>query len=285
MKKFLRGILTIWLTLLLIILGIVLNFKSILINTTDTYIKKEISNNLVATMKEYAGEEINEEVIKNIRTKIESNTSLQQIMNTYYDKIINSISGDSVERIDVSSDLKNIMEEGEEILKEYGIMITEEEKNELFAMVSNEEVNTLINDSITELKNDMSAQAQEMIRIYKFLTSTSFKITLIGLIIVSLVLIALLKKSYYRWLTNFGASSLITGLGFSILLPYFVKVAEKELASTELVINTSSLVNYGYVLIGLGILSYILYFVFAKLNKKQKESQPPKPITEQESIS
>ena len=56
MKKFLRGLLTIALTFLLIALGIVLSFKTMLINTADQMIKREMTHQFINTMQEQNSE-------------------------------------------------------------------------------------------------------------------------------------------------------------------------------------------------------------------------------------
>lgn len=48
MKSFLRGVLTIWMTLLFMILGISLSLKGILLDTADVIIK----SNIVEVMEE-----------------------------------------------------------------------------------------------------------------------------------------------------------------------------------------------------------------------------------------
>ena len=174
MKKFLRGILSIWIVLLLFVLGFVLSFKSIVIDTTDTLIKKEITNNLTATLKEYSENEMSEEAIDKIQDAIENNKSLQNLMESYYDKMIEILSENTNETIDITKDLKSIIDEGEEILKDYGITITEDEKEELLKAVAEEDVNTLVNDSIKELKETMPKEARNVLEIYKFLTSNNF---------------------------------------------------------------------------------------------------------------
>lgn len=270
MKGFLRGLLTIWITILLIIFGLVLSIKSILIDTADTMIKKEISNNIVSEIKNYENEEISEEVITQIKDTIENNKEIKKIIDTYFDKALDILVNDSTEKIDVSNDLNILIDEGEKILNDNGITITEEEKKELLSMVSTDEVNNLVNNTIVEVKENLTSETKTILDTYKFLTSNTFKLILVSLIIISLLLIALLKRSYYKWLSNFGSSSIVAGLIVGVLLPFLISTILSSIKTEEIVISTSSLNTYGYILIAIGMLSIILNIVISKILSKDK---------------
>lgn len=270
MKGFLRGLLTIWITILLIIFGLVLSIKSILIDTADTMIKKEISNNIVSEIKNYENEEISEEVITEVKDTIENNKEIKKIIDTYFDKALDILVNDSAEKIDVSNDLNILIDEGEKILNDNGITITEEEKKELLSMVSTDEVNNLVNNTIVEVKENLTSETKIVLDTYKFLTSNTFKLILVSLIIISLLLIALLKRSYYKWLSNFGSSSIVAGLIVGALLPFSISTILSSIETEEIVISTSSLNTYGYILIAIGMLSIILNIVISKILSKDK---------------
>ena len=108
------------------------------------------------------------------------------------------LSGKDVEDLDISKELENIINNSEDVLKEYGITISEEDKKELLNEVSGEEINKTFNESVMEFKKEMTSEDKTILNIFSFITSTSFKLMLIGGVIVLLVLIALLKKSFYN---------------------------------------------------------------------------------------
>lgn len=273
MKGFLRGLLTIWMTLILITLGLVLSLKGILVNTADTIIKKEISTKVVDEIKNYKGEEIPEEVINEVKDTIENNKEIKKLMDTYYDKVIDILVNDSNEKIDISNDLNTIIDEGEKILNDNGITITKEQKDELLSMVSTDEVNNMVNDTIVEVKESFTGETKVVLDTYKFLMGNTFKLILITLLVISLLLIALLKKSYYKWLSNLGSASIAAGVIVGILMPYFIDFILGMVDTDGLTISTTSLNTYGYILIGIGLLSIIINIVISKILEKNSKSE------------
>lgn len=274
MKKFLRGLLTIALTFLLIALGIVLSFKTMLINTADQMIKREMTHQFINTMQEQ-NSEVDEEAIQKIKETIEKNETIQDIMNTYFDQVIEILGSEEELKINITEDLNTLVDEGEKILKEYGITITPAEKEELLDMVSMEEVNTLLNETLAEAKQNLPEQIKEEIKIYQFVMGPTFKVMLCGVILLDLLFIALLKKSPYKWLSNLGGSSLIVGLFIGFVIPLSIDKLLKTLDNENLfAFNTEALANYGYVLIGIGIVAYVLEFTLKKtIEKKPIETQ------------
>lgn len=267
MKRFLRGILTIWIVILLMVFGLVLSLKSIVIDTADNIIKNEIKNNIVSVIENYNDEKISDEVIEEIKNSIENNEEVKKLMNTYFDKIVSILSDkNSNERIDVSSELNNIINDGEKILNDYGITLSSDDKQELLSIVSTEEVNNLVNDTIVEIKSNLNSQTKVVLDIYSFVIGKTFKLILIALIIVTLILIALLKKSYYKWLSNFGTSSITVGIIIGVLIPLSISSILKTISpNNDAVISTVSLKNYGYILIILGLIAIILNQIISKL--------------------
>lgn len=267
MKKFLRGLLTFLLTILFIVLGFVFSFKSMIVNTADQLVKKEMTDFLVTTMKEQTEIPVEEETIEKIKNTIQENESVQNLFNTYFDKIMNVLSSENPnETINISENLDSLLTDGENILKEYGITLTKEDKEELEKLVSSEELNTFVNETLVEAKEEMPVQAREAIRIYQFVMGTTFKIILIGLILLDLLCIALLKKSCYKWLSNLGGATLMTGLFMGIALPIIMTNLIKAIDNQNVfAIDTHALSMYGYILIGIGVLSYILEFIVKKV--------------------
>ena len=271
MKSFIKGILTIWITLLLIVLGIVSSMKSILIDTTDMIIKDELKTSIVEVIEEYANGSIPDDVIQKVEKEIDNNPTIKKLMNQCYDVIIDVLSSkESSVEIDVTKELETLIDKGEEILKDYGITFTEEEKQELLSIVSSSEINTLVNESIDELKNDIDDDVKMVIDIYIFLTSITFKVILIVLIAIALLLIALLNKNFYSWLSNLGTASMIVGILFGVILPALVKEILVSLETdSSITIPTGFLNTYGYILIAVGIISIVANIVISNIQKKK----------------
>lgn len=286
MKGFLRGILTIWITVLLMTFTLLLSVKGIIIDTADTMMKKELTENIVNTIVENSSSDISDEVLDEVKDTIENNPEIKQMMDKYFNQALDILSSDdSTERIDVSKELSGLIDEGEKILNNHGITMTEEQKEELNSIASSDEINNLVNDTIQEVKEDLPSSTRGILKTYKSLTSGSMKVGVIILIIVSLVLIALLKKSYYKWLSNFGGallvSGIIIGVVFSLLFNTLLSIIEAE---EDLGISVSSLNTNGYILIFLGVTSIVLNIVISKFLTKKKET-PTLSEEQQESAS
>lgn len=271
MKSFIRGILTVWIVILLIVFGLVSSMKSILIDMTDGIIKTELKTNIVNVIENYANESISDDVIQEIENEIEKNPNIKKVMNQYYDKIMDVLSSkESNIEIDVVSELEKLIDDSEEVLKDYGVTLTEEEKQELLSVVSSSEVNTIVNDSINEIKDNLSSEITMVIDIYSFITSMAFKVILVVLIVVALLLIALLHKDFYSWLFNFGIASVITGtLILAILSIITTQILDNLLAESNLTISTTPLNTYSYILIILGVISIIGKIVITKKVRKE----------------
>lgn len=284
MKGFLRGILTVWITVLLMTFTLILSIKGIIIHTADKMMKKELTDHVVSTIVENSASDISDEVIDEVKDTIQNNPEIKQMMDQYFDQALDILSSDgSTEKIDVSKELNGLIDEGEKILNDHGFTITEEQREELNSIASSEEINNLVNDTIQEVKEDLPSSTKGMLKTYKSLTSGSMKVGIIVLIIVSLVLIALLKKSYYKWLSNFGGSLLVSGIIVGVIVPFLFNALLNIIDEQDLGISISSLSMNGYILILLGILSILFYMIIPKFIMKRKET--PTLPEEQESAS
>ena len=121
-----------------------------------------------------------------------------------------------------------------------------------------------------EFKKEMTSEDKTILNIFNFITSTSFKLMLIGGVIVLLILIALLKKSFYKWLSNFGMSLIFSGIVLGILIPLLMDTIIKEIGE-EFIISYSSFSTYGYVSIGIGVILIVINILIPKIINKKKE--------------
>ena len=232
MKGFIRGLLTIFIMISLIIFGLVNSIKEVMVDATEKTVKREIKTGVLDIVENYVQdtESVSEEVISKVEEEIDKNPNIKKLMDDYYDKIMLSV-------------------------------------------VSSSEVNTIVNDAIVDVKNNMSSDVKAVINTYAFLISGTFKIVLVAMVVVSLVFIALLKKSFYRWLTNLGIASLVSGVVVGVILPMIISVIIEGVASDGgLEVSTSSLNTYGYGLIILGVVAIIGNIIISKIENKRNMS-------------
>lgn len=273
MKKFLIGLLMIIMTLAFIALGISFTVEKTITENIGAVIKEEITKEIVKEVAIKTNVD-KEEVKKGLTKVLEKNKDLQKTLEGSLDKAMDILSGKDVEDLDISKELENIINNSEDVLKEYGITITKEEKQELLDMVNSEEINQEFQNVVKEVQEEIPASAKTAIDAFNFLRSATFKSILIVSIVVILLCIALLKKSYYKWLGNLSEATIVSGIFYSIVVPLFINVVNSDIASEHnIMLSSASMNRYGYVLLGIGIVSLILTIVFSKILNQPKETQ------------
>lgn len=274
MKRIIISLLTIFLTIFILAFGVSLNLKRTIIDTMDEAIKNEVIKNIIDVAADDIG--IDKEKAKTELDKaLEKNDAITKVMDSYYDKFINAIlDKDQGEDIDLSKEMDSLMDIGETILKDQGIELTEEMKSELKDVVSSTEVNKVFNETIEEVKQDLPQEIKTSVEIYDFITSTSFRLILIGLILLAIVLIALLKKSIYKWLSNVGTACIINGIMLGIAMPSLVDWMIRELATDEnIVIATGAFEKFGIITLAIGVVAIIGNVILTKVLDKEIVSE------------
>ncbi len=272
MKKFLIGILTILLTLVFLVLGISLTIEKTITENVSTVVKTTITEEIVKEVAKNA--KVDEKAVKQELAKVlEKNEALNKTLEDSLDKAMDMLSGKQVEDFNFSKELEDVINNSEDVLKDYGITITEKEKEELIEMVNSEELNNELKETIQEAQESIPESAKTAIDAFNFIRSTTFKVILIVGIGVILFLIALLKKSCFKWLSNLGVVTLICGIFYSVAITYAVDIVSKELAlsSKNITLSISAMNSYGYALLGIGIVSLILNIVLAKTVKQSEK--------------
>lgn len=268
MKKFVLFLFSLGMFFLLGILGISLSTKGILMDTADGLVKNEIKNNMVKVVEESTNEAIPSEVVKKIEKELENNASIKKMMSKYYDQLMEVLTTDKNElSIDISKEVKTLIDENEAILKEYGITLSESDKQQILDLVSSEELNKVVNENIEEIKNNLSTDTKIVLDGYRFLTGDTFKGIIISVILVFIVLICLLKKNYYGWLFNFSIASFFVGNFYVVISLVTNAIIQDSLQESGITISIDSLSMYGYILVGLAVMAFVIYSVF----KKRKE--------------
>lgn len=272
MKKFLIGLLMIIMTLAFIALGISFTIEKTITENISTVVKEEITNEIVREVANKTNVD-KEEIKKGLNKVLEENKILQKTLDESLDKAMDILSGKDVKDLDLSKELEDVINNSEEVLKEYGITITKEEKQELLDMVNSEEVNKEFQSVVKEVQEDMPASAKTAIDAFNFVRSTTFKSILIVGIVVILLCIALLKKSYYKWLGNLSEATIMSGIFYSVIVPLFINVVNSDMASEHnITLSVASMNKYGYVLIGIGIVSLVLNIVLSKTLHSKTEA-------------
>lgn len=274
LKKFIIGLLMIIMTLAIIALGVSFTIEKTITENIGTVIKEEITKEIVREVASKTNVD-KEEIKKGLNKVLEENKALQKTLDESLDKAMDILSGKDVKDLDFSKELEDVIHNSEDVLKEYGIIITKEEKQELLDMVNSEEMNKELQSVVKEVQEDMPTSAKTVIDAFNFVRSTTFKSIIIVGIVVILLCIALLKKSTYKWLGNLSEATIMSGIFYSVIVPLFINVVNNDMASEHnIILSASSMNMYGYVLIGIGVVALILNTVLSKtLGVKQEKIQ------------
>ncbi len=269
-KGFLVSILTILIAIAIFVLGIVINFKATLIDTMDVALKNELSKEIVDLTKDITNKNP-EDIKKEVDKVLKENKNIKKILDSSYDEILAVIEGEKIADLDISLEIEELVDETVEVLKDYDINLTDDDKKEIMNIVNSADVNDNINTAIGDLAKEISAENKTALDVYNFITGTTFKIILIGVIIICVALIALIKKSVYKWLIDLGVAGLTVGATISFLIPMIIDWLMDLASENEgIVISVTSLTTYGYIWIGIGLVAVVGNFVLNKVLNKEK---------------
>lgn len=261
LKGFCIGTFTTLLTLVLFVLGISLNLKYTITDTVGVVVKEKITDNIVDTISENS--EMNKEEIRTeINKVLEDNPTIKKTIEDCFDIAMDILNGKDIAELNLRDEIEKVINDNESVLNEYGITITEEEKLEILDYVSSEEFSSEFSNSIKDIKQGMPSYALTIFNIFNVVISQTFKLILISSAIILIVLIALLKKSFYKWLPNFSVATIINGILYSTIFVLLDEILKK---SEEVTISLSSFKLYGFIMIGLGILSIVLNIILKKI--------------------
>ena len=241
MKKILNTILTIILIPLIMLLILSFNIQSIIINTISTEIvEKEITNQINQILTNTYDVEN-----KNILTEISNKEINKKIAKNYINSIINK------EKINIDTEIKEIIDNNKKILETNNINLTENEEYEKITI--------------------NIAEDDKVLNIFNIINSNVFKIMLIAIIIIDLILIAIIKKSSYKWLYNLSISSLISSIIYIFIYPPFITQISKyinEISKYNIKIDNSSILMSSYICLFVSIVLIIIYILIKNLTKK-----------------
>lgn len=269
MKKFLIGFVTILLAIAFLVLGISFTIKKAMAENIEEFVKESLITevvNEVAKTTSVDKEKVKKELIK----AVEKNNILKTAIEENLDKTLDFLEGKEIENIDISKELETILNNGEVVLKEYGFTLTKEEKEKLLHEIHSEKMNQEVEIVLKEVQESLPNTIKNEIGIFNFICGSSFKVICFVFIALSLLCIAFLKKSSYRWISNLSVSTLFGGLFYSLLLPIFLNFINQNLINRENIsISFNALSTYGNVLVIIGILTFVVNKIFTKISRER----------------
>lgn len=219
MKTFIRGILTTVLVFTFTLIPTIMYAEQIVNQEIiGTYGKEEVIKQMSESLKNEFPE-ITDENIKELEDSLRTNETIDNLMNKYTDKIMKDLTTDEIEDINIEEDLKTFMEENKTTIEQAtGQSISDEKLDELLEEVTqNEDINASYKKMIEEAKNSMPEEGQVVLNRYQSVTTDNFMIGLMITSIISIVIIALLKKPYYKWIVNIAIAGIVSALFIALI--------------------------------------------------------------------
>lgn len=243
---------------LLIIFAISFNLKNIV---RDDLIKEVIKEEII--VKEFQPKDL--EVTKNEEINQILNTpEVQELVDKYLDISFSTLMNDEVSsNIELEKDILKFFQENKAVIDEkIGVEITDEMIEKVEEQLDSKELSRVFEQSLNNAKNSMPKEVKIILQVYNYLISGMFKLIIISLISIILLVIAILQKSFYRWLGPLGISSLIGGFGV-ILMSLIVKIVVQ--ASSDLTgFKLKSLIITGIIMALLGVVLIIIRKILDK---------------------
>ena len=276
MKTVIRGFLT---TLLIVIFTILATTiyvdKTINEDVLGTYLKDSISSQLTDNIEEQYPELTGEEY-EQLEEKIKNNESLNSFIEKYKDQIMNDMTGEDVnpEDVDLKEDIKQLLLENKEYVEQAtGVEISDEEyEAAIDEAFDREDPNIVYSQIIKDTKQTLSEDDKNIIKGYQFITSNQFIMILSIAAVVVTLLIALLKKPYYKWIVNLGIAGFVSGILISIIGVGITLMINMIINTNEIIFSISSvpMLITAAIMIVISIILFILNAVLD--NHKEKKN-------------
>ena len=274
MKTIIRGLLTTVLVFTFTMVPtVIFAEKSVNEKLIGEYTKEEVSKQMTTTLQQELPELTTKE-IEIIQTKIDNSKTINDIINKYTNRILKDLSSDKVENINIKNDIATILEENKSIVEEtLDRKIADEDYDRVIdEIVNNDALDDAYKHLIEDTKNNMPKETKTMIEGYNTITSDQFIITTIIISIVSIILIALLKKPYYKWIVNVGIAGIISSLFICLIGASIVLLLNIVIDTLDQPISISATPMFVTAAIML-IISVVLIIINNTLDKKLEQKQ------------
>ena len=271
-KKILIGLLVLLLMDMIVLLALSFNVKKIIV---DGVIKEIVTQRI--SIPEYkapnnliSSEQIDNTVEDERVREILKTPEMQELMNSYLDKTIDGlIDEENIDEVEIEKDIVNFLKENKSVIeKQVGKEVTDEMIENAVAQLDSKDLSNAYKQALQNASRNMTKEEKRVLKGYKTLTSNKLKIWMIIGILVDLLLIALLQKSFYKWIKTFGKTMLVSGIGI-IIMSIISSLIVKNVANIKN-FNTSSLTTTGIIIAVVGLVIYIVYKVVEKITNKKE---------------
>ena len=276
MKKIIKVFLSFIIVLLMLFLTISFNLNKVIV---DGVIKEIIITKVIP--KKVNNPNISEDIINTLPlpdylknsediNKLLEDQRVQEIINKYIDITLDNLTSEEIKNIDIESDIINYINENKELIKEItGKEVTPEMIEDTKKVIEESNLNEAIEETIESTKESISTEEKIVLKGYKEIISTKTRIIVIGLIALCLLLIAIIEKSFYKWIKTGSICTIISGI-LVLLMGFILKLIVTSILPLPS-FNVSYLYKSGLIQLIIGIVILIIYIVLNKVLVKKGE--------------
>ncbi|MEY8674851.1 hypothetical protein [Thomasclavelia cocleata] len=272
MKKFLNVFLTIIMVCVIIVLCINLSIRKMSAKTVaDAIVIQEVGGKVKEVLNESFPDVSNENIDK-VEDIIKGNDTLNNITGEFLDQVTYTINNNKeIETTGILEGISDVIDKSIPELEEaIGKKISQEQIDEIKTKLTKKDslLQNKIKSTVEKIQTSTPGTKQ-FIKIYDILSNNLTKIICIIGIIIIVVLLGVINKSYFKWTLFSGIGLLVSGVVLGLFLPLVVNAMEftigMRILGMSIDIPVDSLWMSGLICGGIGI---ILLFIYMILNRK-----------------
>lgn len=272
MKKFLNVFLTIIMVCVIIVLCINLSIRKMSVKTVaDAIVIQEVSGKVKEVLNESFPDVSNENIDK-VEDVIKGNDALDNITGEFLDQVTYTINNDKeIETTGILEGITDVIDKSIPELEEaIGKKISQEQIDKIKTKLTNKDslLQNKIKNTVEKIQTS-APKTKQIIKTYDILSNNLTKIICIIGIIIIVVLLGVINKSYFKWTLFSGIGLLVSGILLGLFLPLAVNAMEftigMRILGMSIDIPVDSLWMSGLICGGIGIILLVIYMV---LNRK-----------------
>lgn len=285
LKSIITSFLTLILTILISVLIISITFKDLLIeDILYEGFKSTIINKDYKEKNTTLDDIITEDGVitdNDFVNEILESPEIKELVNKYLDKIITAIadeniSVDELNEFNLEQDMINYIKDNKEVLsKKTGIEITDEMIEEASEKLEEIDTKKIVKQTVVNVRNNLSPQEKQLLKAYNFITSSSLKIYLIIGIVIILLLIAIIKKSLYKWIRNLSNAMTLAGIG-TLIMSKGLEIIISKMLQVQETIKLESMSTLSMKVLICGVIVYIIYKLISIFIVKENKNEVSK---------
>lgn len=253
-----------------VLLALSMTIQKVLI---DGVIKETIYEQLTkkeVQARNYITEEQIEEVTDDERIKaILSTPEMQELINKYVEITIESMTDEEkLDEVKLEEDMLNYLKDSKEQLSEIvGEKVTDEMIETTREQLETKDMSKAYKQAVQNTSRGMTTKEKTILMGYKVFVSSSFKIVLLVLLIISILISILLLKSFLEFQKVLSRTLVSSGFIIEIIV-----IVVKSIVQSKTSLNTLKmipLIKIGYIYLGIGFLLRIIYEIIMRRKKHE----------------